>query len=356
MRITAVAGWLTLSVMLVAIGPVRAVSQAPFQIRELVAAPGQTTTGQLDVAAGADAATFIPVSIVHGARPGPVLALIAGVHGSETTPILALQQLLPRLDARALAGTVMLVHVANMPSFLGRTIYTGPIDGKNLNRSFPGRAEGTVSERIAHTLSSEIMRRADVVIDLHSGDANEDLTPWTGFYARHGAADVILRSRALAVAFGLPFIVEFPFEPKTPADVIYTGAAAVQMGKPSFDVEVGRLGLIEPRNIELVVSGSLSVMRYLKMLPGDPAPAPEPWFITVRDNLASEHDGIVYPVVSAGAYVTAGQRLAYITDFHGRRVQEIIAKRAGAVLVLVTTPAIRKGETVAVVGVTSTEP
>jgi predicted deacylase len=124
---------------------------------------------------GVDRGTFIPITIVHGARPGPVLALVAGVHGSEYSPILALQALAPRLDPKEIRGTVVLVQVANIPAFLGRTVYTGPIDGKNLNRSYPGRADGSVSERIADVITNDVIRRTDFVVDVHSGDANEDL-------------------------------------------------------------------------------------------------------------------------------------------------------------------------------------
>ena len=73
-----------------------------------------------------------------GAKPGPVLALIAGNHGYEYPPILALQRLRTEIDSARLAGTVVMVHVANMPSFLGRTVYFSPVDGKNLNRCYPG--------------------------------------------------------------------------------------------------------------------------------------------------------------------------------------------------------------------------
>ena len=322
-----------------------------FAIGPVAASRGEVASGRLAVPAGSDGGTFIPISVAHGVRPGPVLALIAGIHGSETTPILALQQLLPRLDARQLSGTVVLVHAANVPSFLGRTIYVGPVDGKNLNRQFPGRADGTISERIAHTLTNEVMRRADYVIDIHSGDANEDLTPWTGFYAKHGTSDVIRRSREMAVAFGLDFIVEFPFAPAKPEEAVYTGSAAVQLGKPSFDVEVGRLGLIEPRNISTVVDGLLSVMRHLRMLAGEPLRPASPWFIQRRVNLAADDDGIFYPLVRAGAYVTKGMRLGYVTDFHGRRTQDIVATETGAVLSIVATPPVKRGETIAVIAV-----
>jgi len=89
----------------------------------------------IEVPAGADSATQIPVTTVYGARPGPVLALIAGNHGYEYPPILALQKFREQVDPDRLSGTVVMVHVANMPSFLGRTVYFSPIDGKNLNAS-----------------------------------------------------------------------------------------------------------------------------------------------------------------------------------------------------------------------------
>lgn len=346
--------WLTVAMMLLGGVAARAHDQAPMeslQIGEVRSAPGTIVSGRIVVPAAADDGTFIPISIAHGARPGPVLALIAGVHGSETTPILALQQFVQKVDASRLSGIVILVHVANIPSFLGRTIYVGPIDRKNLNRLFPGRADGTISERIAHALTTEVIRRADYVVDIHSGDANEDLRPWTGFYAKYGTPDVIRRSREMAVAFGLDFIVEFPFVPVSPEHATYTGPTAVAMGKPSFDVEVGRLGLIEPKNIALVVDGLLSVVRQLRMLEGDPSPSRQPWFIQRRVSLASEHDGIWYSLVAAGSYVSRGMLLGYVTDFHGRRLQEVVATEPGALLSIVATPPIKKSETIAVIAV-----
>src|SRR5882672_726728 len=111
----------------------------------------------IEVPAASDAGTQIPVTTIRGARPGPVLALIAGNHGYEYPPILALQRLRGQLDPTSMAGTVVMVHVANMPSFLGRTVYFSPVDGKNLNRVYPGSPGGTVSERIAHAITTEVI-------------------------------------------------------------------------------------------------------------------------------------------------------------------------------------------------------
>src|SRR6267142_1753871 len=120
----------------------------------------------------------IPVTTITGTAAGPVLALIAGNHGYEYPPILALQRLRAEIDAERLAGTVVMVHVANVPSFLGRTVYFSPVDGKNLNRVYPGRRDGTVSERIAYAITTEVIEKADYVLDLHCGDGNESLRPY----------------------------------------------------------------------------------------------------------------------------------------------------------------------------------
>ena len=92
-------------------------------IGSATARPGQAASGFIEVPAGVDTATRIPITIVRGAQSGPTLALIAGTHGSEVAPIIALQRVRTMIDPAALRGTVLIVHVANMPSFLGRTIY-----------------------------------------------------------------------------------------------------------------------------------------------------------------------------------------------------------------------------------------
>jgi hypothetical protein len=321
-----------------------------FAIGGVAAARGTKTSGTLLVDAGVDSGTFIPITVVHGASPGPVLALIAGVHGSEYSPILALQSVLPRLDPREISGTVILVHVANIPAFLGRTIYTGPIDGKNLNRSYPGKADGTVSERIAYRITNDILKRADFVVDIHSGDANEDLRPWSGYYAFHGTPDVIARSRGMAVAFGLDHVVLLPQTPKTPAEAIYTGATAVALGKPSFDVECGGLGLVDPEAFGRIERGVISLLKHLRMLPGAPSPAERTTFIVSRSNVSSEFDGIFYRQIKAGEQVQAGAALGYVTDFFGTRLSELRAPKGGVVLSVFGTPPVRKGETVVVIG------
>ena len=148
------------------------------QLGSLRANAGQAVSGYLEVPALCDSGARIPVSLVRGSADGPVLALIAGTHGYEYPGISALQRLRQSIDPRTLRGTLILVHIANPPSFYGRTIYTSPADGKNLNRVFPGRPDGTLSERIAYEITTQVIAKADFLVDLHAGDGNEALRPY----------------------------------------------------------------------------------------------------------------------------------------------------------------------------------
>src|SRR5580704_1821765 len=198
-----------------------------FSVGVVTAGPGATVSGTLEVPAGSsDAGTTIPITVIHGAAPGPVLALVAGIHGMEYVPILALQRARGTIDPATIRGTIILVHVANMPSFLGRTIYYSPVDGKNLNRVFPGRSDGTVSDRIADVLTREVVSRSTHLVDLHGGDGNESLRPYA-YWITSGAPPVADASRALALAFGLDRIVVDRDRPVDPAASIYLSNTAI---------------------------------------------------------------------------------------------------------------------------------
>lgn len=320
------------------------------------AEPGARAHGVLEVPASGDAGAQLPITVVHGRRPGPMVAIVAGVHGSEFSPILALNRFAEELDPAALTGTVVLVHLANPPAFFGRTVYVSPADGRNLNRSFPGREDGTLTERTAHVLTTQVLARADVVVDVHSGDANEDLVPWVGFYARHGTPEVIARSRALAEASGIGIVVHFPQAPVGLAASLYTGAAAVALGKPSFDIEVGGRGAIDLSAVALIRGTLVRVLQHLRVLPGTAAPAAAPLQVRERHSVRSEVAGVFLPSVSAGDRVSAGELLGEIRDTHGVLRQQLRAPVSGVVLVIFSTPPVGVGETVVTIAVPDATP
>ncbi len=326
-------------------------AQAPFTIGNVTAQPGTIASGQLVVAArGGDAGTTIPFTIVNGAKPGPVLALTAGVHGAEYPPILALQRVRGTIDPETLAGTVVMVHIANMPSYLKRTIYYSPIDGQNLNRVFPGKPDGTLSERIAYALTTNVIERADALVDLHCGDANESLRPYVYWETSGASPDLAERGRQLALAFGIDHIVIDRDQPTDPNACVYLSNTAITRGKPAMSVESGGLGSTDAESIARIERGIAGVMRYLKMQATGPDPVAHPIWLGRALVVDSPATGIFYPAVERGHTVAEGTLIGHITDFFGKTIAEMRAPFAGEVLYVVGTPAISKGEPIAFIG------
>ncbi len=306
-------------------GTAQAVAQpvAPFVMGGVTAAPGTLASGDLKVPAGpGDDGTVIPFTVIHGTRPGPVLALVAGVHGVEYPPVLALQRLRASIDPRSLAGTVVLIHMANMPSFLARTIYYGPKDGQNLNRVFPGKRDGTLSERIAFVLTSEVIDRATHVIDIHCGDGNEWLRPYS-YWVVTGAPAVVAASKDLALAFGLDHIVIDTERPSDPAASVYLANTAMTRGKPALTAESGGWSRTDEESIARIERGVAGVLTHLGMRAGGPPPVAHPVWLGRNEVLRAGFTGLLYPMVEPGQTVAAGTLIARVTDFHGRVLEEI---------------------------------
>lgn len=322
---------------------------ADFRVGPVAAPPGAARSAMVPIPKGVDAGTEIPVTVVHGARPGPVLGLIAGNHGYEYTPILALQKLRPMLDPAKIAGTVILVHIANLPSFAGRTIYFSPVDQKNLNRVYPGDPNGTVSQRIAHFITREVIEKSTHVLDLHCGDGNESLRPYS-YQAVTGDAKMDAQIADLARAFGLDHIVIDRDRPKDPARSLYASTTAITRGKPAITAESGYLGSTDAASIDAIVQGVLSCMRFLKMIEGAPLKVANPVVLDPVQVIESPATGIFYPLVQRDQRVRAGAKLAEITDYLGNRIGEVKAPFDGLVLYIIGTPPITKGQPAAFIG------
>ncbi len=321
-------------------------AQTPFRMGGVTAAPGTLVSGTLPVPARpGDRDTTIPISVIHGMKDGPVLALVAGTHGAEYPPILALQRLRTAIDPTTLTGTVVLVHVANMPSFLGRTIYYSPADAKNLNRVFPGKADGTVSERIADVLTRHVIERATHVIDIHCGDGNEWLRPYS-YWVATGPADVVEASRQLVLAFGLDHIVIDTERPSDPKASLYLANTAQTRGKPAATVESGGWGQTDEASIARIERGVAGVLRHLGMRAAGPDPIANPVWLGKNEVLRSQFTGLLYPAAEPGQTVAKGALIARVTDFHGTLLQEIRSPFDGEVLYVVATPPVNEGEPV----------
>jgi predicted deacylase len=325
--------------------------QSPLTVGAVTAAPGSIASGALDVPARAgDTGTTIPISVINGTSPGPVLALVAGTHGMEYVPIIALQRMRATINPKTLAGAIVMVHVANMPSFLGRTIYYSPADGKNLNRVFPGKADGTLSERIADVITREVIARATHLVDLHCGDGNESLRPYS-YWITTGDPKVAATGREMALAFGLGSIVIDNARPTDPAASIYLSNTAITRGKPAITTETGGVARVDDESIGLIQRGVERLLVNLAMVQGGPPPHPPTTWIGQNEVVRAGATGIFYGAVTHGQMIKKGAPLGRITDFHGQTVERIVAPFDGEVLYVIATPPITKGEPVAMVGV-----
>jgi predicted deacylase len=326
------------------------VAQDPFRVGTAAAARGTVGRGAIEVPAGADAALSIPVAVVNGAKPGPVLAVVSGAHGTEYASIVAVERLIQLLDPQAVLGTVILVPLVNVPSFEQKIAHVNPIDGKSMNRFYPGKADGTQTERASLAITKEVVEKSDHVIDLHGGDIDESLRPYS-YWTKTGNEKQDAISREMVLAFGLDTIIISADRPKDPAASRYLENTASTRGKPSITAEAGHAGTVDAGDVKALVDGCVNVMRYLKMMDGPPAMVESPVWIERIASITSDVNGIFYPLVTRGAYVQKGMKVGYVTDYLGKTVLEARAPESGVVLFVRAVPSMTKGETIANIGV-----
>ncbi|HXF38382.1 MAG TPA: M14 family metallopeptidase [Blastocatellia bacterium] len=321
-----------------------------FTVGTATAQRGQKVTGVIAVPAGVDAATNIPVAVIHGAKPGPVLALVSGAHGTEYTSIVALEKLIGMLNPAEISGTVIIVPLVNIPSFEQKVPHVNPIDGKSMNRMYPGKMDGTQTDRASYLITKQVVEQCDHLIDYHGGDLDESLRPYS-YWTTTGNAKQDQFSREMVLAFGLDHIIISADRPKDPNASRYLENTATTRGKPSITVEAGHAGTVEPEDLAALVDGSIGVMRFLKMLPGSPSPIEHPVWVEKILTIASDQTGIFYPLVKRGTYVEQGMKVGYVTDYVGKTIFEARAPGAGVVLYICAVPSMTKGATIANIGV-----
>ena len=331
--------------------PLLAHAQAlSFSIGTASAAPGQKSTGYLAVPAGVDAAANIPVVVVNGEKRGPVLALVSGAHGTEYASIIAIEKLVNLLDPAQIAGTVILLPLVNIPSFEQKVPHVNPIDNKSMNRFYPGKADGTQTERASFLITKQVVDRCDYLIDYHGGDLDESLRPYA-YWAPTGKEAQDKISKEMVLAFGLDHIIIWRDRPTDLAATRYLDNTSTARGKPSIVVEAGHAGTVESDDVALLVDGTLSTMRSLKMLSGDPRTIENPVWLDRVVDVTSDGPGIWYPLVKRGTYVQEGMKIGFVTDYFGKLILEVRAPVSGVVLHINAVPSLKKGDNIVDIGV-----
>jgi hypothetical protein len=331
------------------------VTAAAVRIRAIVAAPGEKRRGHLTVGHTAAGPIVMPIVIVNGTRPGPTLCLTGAVHGTEYPGTTAVRHLARDLQPDGLAGTVIAVTITNMPMYQGRSAFISPIDGLNLNRVAPGRADGTITERIAHTLFSEVLSLATHHIDCHGGDLTEALWPYAAYrLTGNRALDEI--GEAMARVY-TPRIFALMKEgmPLAITQGTVTSEAA-RRGIASILGECGSAGGLDPADVETHLRGIGNVMRYLGMLPGQPAVTPKPLLGVGQFVVQAGKGGLLRLGVEIGDEIEAGQVLGEIWDEFGDVAETLRGPARGLIRLIWTHKVVNTGDLVLKCWVTEPAP
>jgi predicted deacylase len=329
-----------------------------------------------------------PVISVAGAKPGPVLFVSAGMHGGEYPAVEAVIRLGKMLDPQKISGTVILMPVLNLPAFRTRTPFVCPIDNVNPNRVFPGDPRGSYSEQMTHACINEFVVHADAYVDLHGGDIPEALVPFVicrseARLADSKARDIAARSKQIAMAFGLPYVLTVgkPVQPskahRAGAGGLSSYAAAAEKGVPAILAEAGGVGQMQEEAVELLVNGVVNVMRHLGMIAGDTPATPgddearmpndetnpkseiqktisravattktsavdtaASSLLTKFEWLYTKSAGMWYPKIAPGDVVQESEQIGTVGDLFGEILEEIISPVNGVVLFLTINPSV----------------
>jgi predicted deacylase len=277
----------------------------------------------------------VPAIQVTGARPGPRLTVIAGVHGCEYSSMAGLRGFIRGVDPEQLSGSIVAVPVLNLPSFWARTPFVVPDDGKNLNRCFPGDPEGTLAERLAHDVFTQLITGSDAFVDMHAGDQVEALEPFTLYNAGPQEA----KARELAVAYGLGYVIRQDAGPEAAVSGDSSSAAA-SIGVPAIIAEAGGCGLVTREAVAAHRRGLEGLLAALEMIPSSPT-AQQPVFLDRFLWLRCASAGWWEPTVEVGQQVRAGDLLGTVSTIDGGEVLESIhAPATGVPMFITTSPAV----------------
>jgi hypothetical protein len=309
-----------------------------YAVGDLAAQAGSQVRGNCLVSLGTSSLS-LPVVITHGSGPGPVLAVTAGIHGGEYVPIVAVRQFVRELDPTRMRGTVVACLQSSPAAFQQRAAFVNPLDGQNLNRSFPGDPQGGPTARLAAWLWENLLARADYYIDCHCGDLPEALDSFTSVSPGPDGA-ISERSRALANCFDVARLIVGRTEGST------TSTAALA-GIPAALVEVGGAGQWSPQEADVQRTGLHRAAALAGILPAGADTRPDlPVFEDAADVL-SERAGLWFPEIAPGAPVTEGTRLGRLEDAFGDEGQEILAPVAGVLTYRLNSLAAVEGDLLA---------
>ena len=290
-------------------------------------------------------AELFSTHVIKSASKGPNGLIIAGVHGDEYQPVLAVMKLIDQLQGSLISGTVTLVPITNRNAyFSGARVGEDNLD---LARTCPGNTEGTVTEKVAAEIS-ELIREADFFIDMHTGGNLFDISPLSG-YMLHQDSAVLEKQRAMAKAFNLPIV--WGTSPELEGRTL---SVARDANVPAIYSEY-RGGDYRTEGVDSLVSGCLNVLKYFGMLENQVTPDKPKYFVE-DDKPGSGHLQVMHPApeeglfvatVNLGDLVTEGDKLGYLLRESGEKGAAILAQKSGLVFLKRAVPMAKAGDALA---------
>ncbi|KPH13413.1 succinylglutamate desuccinylase/aspartoacylase family protein [Chryseobacterium sp. ERMR1:04] len=299
--------------------------------------------------------TYLPVTIIKGKAKGPVFSIVAGIHGYEYPPIIAVQELLKEIKPEHVKGTLIIIPIANVEAFQKRTPFVNPLDHKNLNNTFPGSPDGTTTEQIANIITKEIISNSTIFLDIHGGDANEDLLPFVCYYDRKDAPENTRLAHNLSAQSQINYIVSYPYNLTQTEPAKYAFKQAVQQGITALSIEAGKLGTVQKENVEMIKNAVYNMLEYSGNYVKSKAKIKnnnKSILLNQQDYIKVPENGIFYSDFKSGDLVKKNQVLGFVTDEFGNKKLDIISNSDGIILYKVGTPPVNKGETLFCIGYT----
>ncbi|UOA20385.1 N-alpha-acetyl-L-2,4-diaminobutyric acid deacetylase [Sulfitobacter indolifex] len=289
---------------------------------------------------------MIPITVINGGD-GPTALFSGGNHGDEYEGPIALQELAATLDPSEVSGRVIILPMMNMPAFAaGRRC--SPIDGGNMNRSFPGRPDGTVTQKIAHYIATELVPLANVVLDFHSGGRTLDFLP---FAAAHILPDKTQEAACMAAmqAFNAPYSMKM-------LEIDSVGmfdTEVEEQGKVLVTTELGGAGTSTAKSVAVARKGARNLLIHAGILQGEPEVA-ESITLDMPDGRCftfSEANALLEPLVDLGDEVTEGQPIARLwrSDRSGQPALTAHAQLSGILTARHVPGLVKMGDCIGVV-------
>lgn len=297
----------------------------PFEIGQIRVPPGERREIRLKISEMyTTSPVFIPLTVVNGAEPGPRLAVIAAIHGNELNGVEMVRQIRGEVDAKRLKGTLLLVPIANPIAFMNMN--RDLPDGRDLNRVFPGKVEGSIASHIARSLFQKVIRRADFGVDLHTAATGRTNLP-------HVRADMKLKSvNRLACAFGCEIIFDMAGEKGM------LRRAATMAGVPMIVYEAGEPLKFQQPLIRQGVVGIKNVMGELGMYDFPRTSPPFQMVVDERGWIRASKGGIMILNVKPGDIIKKGEDICVMSKPYGSEVHRLKAPYTGLVVGCTTIP------------------